>query len=61
MTTIYAGKTIRLKAGTFVNRAGQLSKRQADSYITVRRAEPARNGKTRVYWKSMGYTVSALV
>jgi hypothetical protein len=61
MTTIYRGKTIIVPAGTFVRAQGKLSKRTNDAFVTVTRAEPARNGKTRVYWKSMGYPASALI
>lgn len=55
------GKSITLKAGTFVTRFGQRQRRSTDSIITVRRAEPARNGKTRIFWKSHGYIASALI
>lgn len=60
-TTKIAGKSITIKAGTIVTRAGFRTKRTADSTVTVRRAETARNGKTRVYWKSHGIIASALI
>lgn len=61
MTTIYAGKSIYIEAGTFVRREGKLTKRTQPTIVTVTRAEPARNGKTRVFWKSHGVAASALV
>lgn len=57
----YIGKTITIKAGTFVNRAGVRTKRAADSIVTVRNQEIARNGKMRVFWKSHGVMASALI
>lgn len=60
-STIYPGKTIRIAAGTFVRREGSLAKRKQDAYVTVTRTEPARYGKTRVFWKSHGIAASALV
>lgn len=61
MMTIYAGKSIKLKAGTFVKRDGKLTKRINDTIVTVSRTEQARNGKTRIYWKSNGRLASALI
>lgn len=60
MNTI-TGKPITIKAGTIVIRAGQRAKRTTNSTVTVRRSEAARNGKTRVYWKSHGVIASALI
>lgn len=60
-TTKIVGKAITIKAGTIVARAGTRSKRTADSIVTVRKAEIARGGKTRVYWKSHGVIASALI
>lgn len=57
----YIGKPITIKAGTIVTRLGQRSKRAIDSQVTVRNQEAARNGKTRVFWKSHGYIASALI
>ncbi len=57
----YIGKPITIKAGTVVTRLGQRSKRSIDSQVTVRNQETARNGKTRVFWKSHGYIASALI
>lgn len=60
-TAITTGKTITIKAGTIVTRDGIRTKRAADSTVTIRKIESARNGKTRVYWKSNGILASALV
>lgn len=57
----YIGKPITIKAGTIVTRLGQRSKRSIDSTVTIRNQEAARNGKTRVFWKSHGYIASALI
>ena len=57
----YIGKPITIKAGTIVTRLGQRQKRSVDSTVTIRNQEAARNGKTRVYWKSHGYIASALI
>lgn len=59
--SIAIGKTITIKAGTIVTRAGVRAKRDADTTVTVRKIEGARNGKTRVYWKSNGILASALI
>lgn len=57
----YIGKPITIKAGTVVTRLGSRTKRTANTTVTVRNQEPARNGKTRVFWKSHGYIASALI
>lgn len=57
----YIGKTITIKAGTFVNRAGVRAKRTADTTVTIRNQEVTRNGKLRVFWKSNGLIASAIV
>jgi len=49
----YVGKTLTIKAGTKVTRAGVTTKRTTDSQVTVRAQEIVR-GKLRVYWKSNG-------
>lgn len=60
--TNYVGKQVTIKAGTYVVRSGKLvSIRKAPSTVTVIRQETAKGGKTRVYWKSHGVYVSALV
>lgn len=61
MMTISTGKTIKVRAGTFVKREGKVTKRQRDAFVTVQRTEPARGGKTRIYWKSHGVAASALI
>lgn len=58
---IYAGRQITIPAGTIVKREGTASKRKTSSVVTVRKIEPARDGKTRVFWKSHGVLASALV
>ena len=58
---IYTGRQITIPAGTLVKREGTATKRKAASIVTVRKHEPARDGKTRVFWKSHGIIVSALV
>jgi len=58
---IYTGRQITIPAGTLVKREGQATKRKTSSVVTVRRHEPARDGKTRVFWKSNGVIASALV
>lgn len=57
----YIGKPITIKAGTIVTRLGQRQKRTTDSTVTIRNQEAARNGRTRVFWKSHGYIASALI
>ena len=55
------GQQITITAGTLVNRAGESAKRTTTSTVTIRKAEPARYGKTRVFWKSNGVLANALV
>lgn len=57
----YIGKTIKIKAGTTVNRAGESAKRAADAVVTVRGQKTTQSGQTRVYWKSNGVIASAIV
>lgn len=61
MAKNYVGKNLKIKAGTKVSRAGTTSKRSVDTIVTVRAQEAARNGKTRVYWKSHGLKASTLI
>lgn len=61
MAYSYSYNTYFIPAGTFVRRAGTLTKRTEGTVVTARRVEPARNGKTRVYWKSNGVIASALI
>jgi hypothetical protein len=57
----YVGKSLTIKAGTKVSRLGSTSKRDVDTVVTIRGQEPARGGKTRVFWKSHGYRASTLI
>jgi len=60
--TNYVGKQLTIKAGTYVVRNGKLdSIRKTPTRITVRAQEIAKGGKVRVFWKSNGLKVSALV
>lgn len=60
-TIVYTGRSVTIPAGTIVKREGITSKRKTASTVTVRKHEPARDGKTRVYWKSNGVIASALI
>lgn len=57
----YVGKAVQIKAGMKVSRLGRTTTRKADTVVTIRAQEPARNGKTRLIWKSNGYKASTLV
>ena len=57
----YVGRSLKIKAGTKVSRLGRTSTRDIDTVVTVRGQEPARNGKTRVFWKSNGYKASTII
>ena len=59
--TIAVGSVVTIPAGKRVNRAGTVSTRRTARQVTVRRVEAARNGKTRVYWKSAGVIANALI
>lgn len=58
---VYSGQSVYIPAGKQVNRNGQRVRQQRPSVVTVRKTEPARDGKTRIFWVSGGYTASALV
>ena len=65
-TQSLVGKKIAIKAGAHVRSevagiAVSTSIRTSSSVVTVKRAVKARDGKTRVYWKSNGLMVSTLV
>jgi ribosomal protein L16/L10AE len=60
-TNHQVGRQVTIKAGTRVTSLGRTLTRKSDSTVTIRAIEKARNGKTRILWKSMGYTASALV
>ena len=55
------GRSLKIKAGTKVSRLGRTTTRSTDTVVTIRGQEPARNGKTRVFWKSHGYKASTLI
>lgn len=55
------GQKVSFSAGKRIIKAGLPSRISRDTTVTIRKTEPARDGKTRVFWKSMGYTNSALV
>lgn len=60
------GKKVTIKAGSRVRQdvdgvSATTSIRTKPSVVTVKHAEKARHGKTRIYWKSNGYMVSTLV
>ena len=59
MTTI--GQQVTFKAGKQIIKNGVPARISRVTTVTIRKTEPARNGKTRVFWKSMGYVNSALV
>lgn len=59
--SFYAGSSVFIPAGKQIIRNGTPSRQTRGSVVTIRNTAPARGGKTRVYWKSMGYTNSALV
>jgi S-adenosylmethionine:tRNA-ribosyltransferase-isomerase (queuine synthetase) len=60
-TKTLVGKSITIKAGTKVRTLGTTVSRTRDTQVTVRATETAKNGKTRVFWKSNGYQASALI
>lgn len=60
-TYIVPGQTVQIRAGKQIIRDGVPTRQLRDSVVTVRNTAPARGGKTRVFWKSNGYTASALV
>lgn len=59
--TYYTGSSVFIPAGKQIIRNGTPARQQRGSTVTVRNTAPARGGKTRVFWKSMGYINSALV
>lgn len=58
---ITIGSIVTIPAGKRVNRAGTFTIRKAESQVTVRAIEKARDGKLRVYWKSHGVLANALI
>lgn len=61
MAYTYIGQQLTIPAGKQILKDGIPARQQRPSTITVRKTEAARYGKTRVFWKSMGYLNSALV
>lgn len=61
MAKTYVGKTLTVKAGARVRRAGALRVRKAPARVTIRSQELARNGKVRVSWKSHGLIATTLI
>jgi len=47
--------------GKQVNRSGERTRLTRQTTVTVIRSEPARDGKTRVFWKSHRGEANALV
>jgi hypothetical protein len=61
MAKTIVGKSITIKAGTKVRVQGSTVARTRDTKVTIRATEVAKNGKTRIFWKSNGYQASTLV
>jgi hypothetical protein len=61
MSFAYTGQLVAIPAGKQIVRNGTPTRQSRDTIVTVRATAPARNGKTRVFWKSNGYKASALV
>lgn len=59
--SVSIGNQVFIRPGQVVTRAGVQTRRESGTYVTVRRTEKARGGKTRVFWKSNGVLASALV
>ena len=59
--SIEVGSVVTIPAGKRVNRAGIATTRKVATRVTVRDVKPARNGKTRVFWKSNGVIANALI
>lgn len=55
------GQTVALAKGKQVVRNGVRTRLRTSTEVTVRKIEPARDGKVRIYWKSNGYPASALL
>ena len=61
MAKNYVGKSLTIKGGTKVTRAGRTTTRKSSSVVTIRAQEVARSGKTRVFWKSHGVQASTTI
>ena len=58
---IRVGTTVTIPAGTRVTSQGVTNKRSVDTQVTVRSVEYTRAGNPKVYWKSNGYSASAVL
>lgn len=58
---VFPGVAVAIPAGKRIIRNGVPARQGRSSVVTVQKTEPDRRGKTRIYWKSQGYTNSALV
>lgn len=61
MSYFYDKDLLVITPGARVRRAGTLRTRKTSAIVSIRRTEPARNGKTRVFWKSNGRIASTLI
>jgi hypothetical protein len=61
MPYTFTGSSLYVPAGKRIIRNGVPARQARSTIVTVRDTAPARNGKTRVFWKSNGYKASALV
>jgi hypothetical protein len=61
MSYAYTGQALFIPAGKRIIRNGVPSRQSRSTVVTVRSTKAARDGKTRVFWKSNGYPASALV
>lgn len=60
-TKIAVGNQVIIPVGTRVRQFGATLARKTSNVVTIRAIEPTRNGKTRIYWKSMGYRTSTVL
>lgn len=60
-TFISTGQSLVVPVGKRIIRNGVPTRQQRQTVVTVRDTAPARDGKTRVYWKSNGYATSTLI
>lgn len=60
MAKNYIGKSLTIKEGTKVTRAGRTASRKSSSVVTIL-AQDVSRGKTRVFWKSHGVQASTTI
>ena len=60
-TNLRPGATIEIAEGKQIIRNGVPDRQKRRAVVTIKRAAPDRRGKVRIFWKSRGYTNSALV